>query len=285
MKIAIVADSLCYPTKEQQEKYQFEIVPINIRFEGKIFKEGVNLTPSQAYYFLDKNPEEFATSAPSPGDFLAAYKKVVERGVKEIICFTLSQKLSATYNSARMAREFIQKEFPDVKIEVIDSETVAGGETILCLTAAREIEKGKNFEEIIQLIENLKKRVKIFLVLETIRYAYRSGRIPEVASKIGALLPLKPILTISDGLVHFFGATTSKEKSINKILKIMKDSWDENLPEIVLMHADCLSEAEKIKEKVNQLMPTAQIFISEVSPVVGYAAGRGTLLIAFFTKS
>ena len=283
-KIAIVIDSACAPPKEQVEKYQFEMVPVNVRFEGKIYRDYVDLTPAQAYRFLDENPEEFATSAPSPGDFRAAFKKTVEKGTKEIICLTLSQKISATYNSARMAKEMLKSEFPDVKIEVIDTETIAGGEALLSLSAGQAIENGKNFAQTIQLIENLKKKVRVFVALETIRYVYRSGRIPEVASKIGALLPLKPILTVSDGLIRFFGTTISKQKSIEKILKILKENWDENLPHIGIQHADCPSEAEELKKRVNQLLPTAQIFVSECSPIIGYATGRGSLVIAFYAS-
>lgn len=281
-RIALVTDSVACPTREQVEKYQIEIVPVNISFEGKVYREGIDLTPTQAYQFLEKNPEDWATSAPSPGDFLAAYKRAAEKGAKEIFCLTLPQKISATWNSARMAKEFAQTELPQTKIEVIDSQTVAAGQILLLLAAARAIEEGKTFEEILQLIENLKKKVRVFLVLETIRYVYRSGRIPEVASKLGALLPLKPILTVSEGGVHFAGAATSKEKGIEKVLKILKENFDENLPEIGLMHADCLSEVEELKEKITKLFPSAEIFISEFTPVMGYATGRGTLLIAFF---
>ena len=284
MNIAIVTDSTAAPTKEQQEKYQFEIVPVNVRFEGKIFKEFVDLTAAQAYQFLDKNPEEFATSAPSPGDFLSVYKKAAEKGAKEILCLTISPKISATLNSARMAKELAKTELPDIRIEIIDTQAIASPETLLCLAAAKEREKGKTLDEIVQSIEDLKKKVKVFVVLETIRYVYRSGRIPEVASKIGAILPLKPILTISDGSLRLFGATISKQKSIEKVLKIMKGGWNENLPEIGIMHADCLPEAEELKKKVNQLFPSSQVFISECSPIIGYATGRDSLLIAYFAK-
>lgn len=284
MKIAIVTDSIACPTKEQQEKYQFEIVPANIRFEGKVYRDWVDLTPTQAYQFLDKNPEDWATSAPSPGDFLAAYKRAVEKGKKEILCLTLPQTLSATWNSARIAREFAKTKMPQTRIEVIDSKTGGAGETLLCLVAARAIKEEKNFDEIVQLIENLKKKVKVYFLLETIRYVYRSGRIPEMASKLGALLPLKPILKISEGKIHFVGAAGNKEKGVKKLLKILKENFDENLPEIGIMHADCLGEAGKLKEKITHLFSSAEIFISEFSPVMGYATGRGTLLIAFFAK-
>ena len=284
VKIAIIVDSVCAPTKEQIEKYRLEIVPVNVRFEGRVYRDFIDLTAAQAYQFLEKNPDDWATSAPAPGDFLSAYKKVIENGAKEILCLTLSQKISATYNSARMAKETLKTDFPDVRIEVVDTETVAGAETLLCLAAVQAREKGKNFEEIIQLIENLKKKVRVFIILETIRYIYRSGRIPEMASKIGTFLPLKPILTISEGLLRFAGATISKQKSIEKVLRILQKKWDEMLPEISIMHADCLTEAEELKKKVNQLLPSSQIFISECSPIIGYATGRGTLLIAFFCQ-
>jgi DegV family protein with EDD domain len=284
MKIALVTDSVAYPTKEEVEKYQIEIVPINIRFEGKIFREWIDLTPTQAYQFLEKSPEDWATSAPSPGDFLAAYKRAVEKGAKEILCLTLSQKISATWNSARMAKEFAKTELPNLRIEVVDTETGAAGEALLLLAAARAIEKGEPLEEILQLIESLKKKVKVFLVLETIRYIYRSGRIPEVASKLGAILPLKPILTISEGRVHFAGVVSSKEKGVKKLFSILKENLDAGLPEIRLQHADCLLEAEELKDKITKIFPFAQIFISEFTPVMGYATGRGTLLIAFYSK-
>jgi fatty acid-binding protein DegV len=105
-----------------------------------------------------------------------------------------------------------------------------------------------------------------------------------VASRIGSILPLKPVLKVSEGALHFAGATTSKEKSVEKILKILKENWDENLPEIGILHADCLPEAEEFKKEINQLFPASQIFISECSPVIGYATGRGTLLVGFFVK-
>jgi fatty acid-binding protein DegV len=120
--------------------------------------------------------------------------------------------------------------------------------------------------------------------METIRYIYRSGRIPEIASKIGAILPLKPILSVHGGKLHFAGATTSMEKSKEKILKLLKDTWDENFPEIGLMYIESSEELVKFKEKISNSLPKALILISEFSPILGYATGKGTLGIGFFAK-
>ena len=284
MKIGIVADSTAYLNQEQILKHQIEIVPINVMFEGKVYRDVIDLTPSQAYQFLEKNPKDWATSAPSVGDFLNAFKKVAGQGKKEIICLTLPIAVSATWNNARMAMEFAKTELPDTKIEVIDSGTATVGETLIVLRIAKAVEKGKSFQEVVQLAQNLKSKVRVFLLLETIRYIYRSGRIPEVASKIGAVLPLKPILSVHGGKLHLAGATISMERSKEKILKNLKESWDENLPEIGLMHIENPEEIEKFKGKISSLLPKAQVFISEFSPIVGYATGKGTLGIGFFAK-
>jgi len=284
-KIAIVIDSVCCPTKKQIEKYGFEIVPINVRCEGKVYRDYIDLTPTQAYQFLDKNPDDWATSAPSPGDFLTTFKKIVQKGTKEILCVTLSKNLSATWNSARLAADLLKNEGINVKIEIVDSQTVAAGQNILCLAAAKAAQEGKSFEETVELVKTLSDKARVFLLLETIRYVYRSGRIPEIASKIGAILALKPILQADQGKVHINSVTSSKEKSVEKLLKTLKETYDESFTDIVLMHADCALEAEDLKKKIIGQHPKAEIVISEFSPILGYATGRGTLLIGFFAKN
>ena len=283
-KIGIITDSTASLTKEQIAKYGIEMVPINVLFEGKVYRDAIDLTPVQAYQFLEKNPKDWATSAPSAGDFLNAFKKLAGQGKKEIICLTLPTAVSATWNNARMAMEFAKTELPDVKIEVIDTGTATVGEILIVLRVAKVVEEGKSFQEIIQLTLNLRSKVRVFLLLETIRYIYRSGRIPEVASKIGAVLPLKPMLSVHGGRLHLAGATTSMEKSEEKIIKLLKETWDENFPEIGLMHIESQKEIEKFREKISSSLPKVQTFISEFSPIVGYATGKGTLGIGFFAK-
>ena len=284
MKIAIVTDSSANFTQEEKNEHLIASVPVNVMYKGKVYRDGVDLTASQAYQFLEENPEDWATSAPSPGDFLTAFKELISQGAEAIICLTLAQKISATWNSARMAKEMLKKEMPEIEIEVIDSNTGAIGEKLMALRISRAAKEGKSFKELIMLAEELKEKIRVFLLLETIKYIYRSGRIPEIASKIGSILPLKPILGLHQGKVHFQGATVSKEKSKEKILKILKEKFDLDFPEIGLMHINSLEEAEKFKEEISRLAPQAKISINEFSPIVGYVTGRETIGIGFFVK-
>ncbi len=284
MKIAIIADSVSCPTKEQLEKYEFEIVPINVRIEGKVYRDYIDITPTQIYRMLDKIQEGWATSAPSPGDWLASYKRAMEKGAKEIICITIFKNQSATWNSARIAAEMIKSDHPDLKIEIIDSRTAGAGENILCQIAAKEREKGKTFEEIVSLIKDLTGQVRVYLLPETIKYVYRSGRVPEIVSKIGSRLPLKIIMGVHLDKVSFEGTALSKEKGVEKILKTLRETYDKNYPDIILMHADAQKEIEELSKKVSDLLPQSQITISDFSAVTGYMTGPGTLLLGFIAK-
>jgi DegV family protein with EDD domain len=284
MKPAIVADSLACLPKEIVEKYNIEVVPANLLFGGKIYKDGLNLTAEQAYSFIEKSPETFSTSAPSPGDFLITLRKLINNGRKEILYIGLSSKLSATWNSARIAKEQIKSDFPEVKIEVIDSTFAGPGEAILISRAIQEIERGKSLSEIANLVDSLKRKVEVLLVLETIRYLYRSGRFPESATKIASLLPVKPILKFSEGKLALFGISNSKESCLEKILNFLKADWDQKTSEIWLTHADCENEVKSFKEKILKIYPSTKIFVTEFSPIIGYVTGRGTLGIGFFGK-
>jgi len=283
-KTAVVVDSTAYFTPIEKSRYLIEIVPINVIFEGKIYRDGIDLTTEQAYQFLKKNPEDWATSAPSIGDFLTAFKKVSTQGAEAIICLTLAQSISATWNNARNAKEIAKKEIPGLKIEIIDSGTAVIGERLLALRISQMIKESKEFEEIIEMTENFKKKLRVFVLLETIRYVYRSGRIPKIASEIGVILPLKPILSVHGGKIKFKEATVSKEKGEEKIIEILKENFDENFPEIDLTYIDNSEEIKNFKKKISSLIPEAKISISQFSPIVGYATGPGTIGVGFFSK-
>ncbi len=283
-KIAFVTDSTAYFTAEDKAQYSVEMVPLNVMFKGKVYRDGVDLTPEQAYKFLAEDPKDWATSAPSPGDFLAVYKKLIGQGIKEIICLSLLRSASATWNASRIAKEIILKEMPEIKIEAIDSGTALVGETLLVKRLFLAAEQGKTFEELGRLTEDYKKRIRAFLVLETIKYIYRSGRIPELAAKIAGLLPLKPILSFHGNKVGFAGASISKEKSKEKIINVLKKELDPAFPEVGLMYIDHPEETEELKNKILHDLPQVKVFIREFSPIMGYATGPGTIAIGYFAK-
>lgn len=135
-KVAIVTDSISCLTRELIESYQIGIVPIRLLVQGKVYRDMVDMTPSEAYKLFLQDPESFNTSPASPGHFLEAYREASKQA-KNILCITLSSRLSTGYNMARLAKEQAETQFPELSIVVLDSQTVTAAEGFIVLTAAR----------------------------------------------------------------------------------------------------------------------------------------------------
>jgi DegV family protein with EDD domain len=286
-RVAIVADSTACLTKEQVEQYGITIAPIPISFQGKIYRDWVDITPSQAYQLFLKDPESFKTAGASPGIFLEAYREASKQA-KNILCVTLSAKLSGAYDAAKQAIDEVKKELPQLSVEVVDSKTVTASEGLVALAGARVAEAGKSLAEVVTAAEEMRERVIFLALVDTIRHVYRTGRIPKIAAVAGSMLSIKPILAISpktSGVVHFIGAVRSRERGIDKMLKIMRSRVGQRPVHVAVMHAYAPDEAEKLKERVSSEFNCAELWVTEFSPVMGYATGTGTLGLAFYPES
>jgi len=286
-RVAIVADSTACLTKEQVEQYGITIAPIPISFQGKIYRDWVDITPSQAYQLFLKDPESFKTAGASPGIFLEAYREASKQA-KSILCVTLSAKLSGAYDAAKQAIDEVKKELPQLSVEVVDSKTVTASEGLVALAGARAAEAGKSLAEVVTAAEEMRDKVTFLALVDTIRHVYRTGRIPKIAAVAGSMLSIKPILAISpktSGVVHFIGAVRSRERGIDKMLKIMRSRVGQRPVHVAVMHAYAPDEAEKLKERVSYEFNCAELWVTEFSPVMGYATGTGTLGLAFYPES
>jgi len=280
-KVAIIADSIACFTREMVEQYGIRIVPSNIHFDGKVYKEYLDISPSEAYRLLERDPDCFTTSSPSPADYLEAYRELSTRA-QSILCITLSAKLSALHDTAQVAKEQAKQELPQTTIELLDSRTCAAAEGYVVLAAARAVAEGKSLSEALKAAEEVREKLNLLTLMETIRYVYRSGRIPKVASQIGSALSVKPILSISDGAAHFVGIARTKERGVKRIIQLMREKVGENPVHVAVVHADALEEAQRLKEQVASEFNCGELWISEFSPIMGYATGRGLLGLAFY---
>jgi DegV family protein with EDD domain len=282
-KVAIITDSLACLTREHVEQYGITIAPINFYAGGKVWRDWVDITPDEAYKLFLQDPDSFKTSAVSPGDCLEAYRQAGKQA-NDVLFVTVSAKLSGVYNAAQGAKEQIKAELPQISIEVLDSETVTAAQGFVALAAARAAEEGKNLVEVIKAARDMMGKVNFLAFLDTIRHIYRSGRIPKIAALAGSMLNIRPMLTVSSGLVRFAGAVRSRERGIEKMLKVMRDKVGQGLVHVAVMHAFALEEAQKLRERIASEFNCAELWIAGFSPVMGYATGTGTLGLAFYKE-
>lgn len=283
-QVAVITDSIACLTRELAEQYQILVVPINFYAGGKLYRDWVDVTPSQAYELFLQDPDSFKTSAASPEDCLEAYRRATQRA-QDILFVTVSTKLSSVFNMAYQARERAKSELPGHNIEILNSVTATAAEGLVVLAAARAAAQDKSLAEAKAAAEQLKGRVHAIIFLDTIRHVYRSGRIPKIAAQVGSVLSIRPIFTIPDGTVHFTGAVLNKEHGIKRMLEMMKSKVGDAPVHVSVMHAYDLDEALKLRDRVESDFKCVELWISEFSPVMGYATGTGTLGLAFYTEA
>jgi len=282
-EIAIITDSIACLTRESVEQYRIGIVPISIYFGDKTYRDWIDITPTEAYKLFLQDPDRFNTSPASPGHFLEVYREV-SNYADSILCITLSSKLSTGYQMACVAKEQAKTELPHTSIEVLDSQTVTAAEGFVALAAARAAAAGKSLAEVTKLAEQIRDKVNFALLLDTIRHVYRTGRIPKIAAQVGSFLSIKPILTMSSGLVHFAGAVRNKEHGVDRIIQMVKRKVRQKPVHIAVMHAYALEEAQKLMERLRSEFNCIELWLTEFSPVMGYATGTGTIGFAFYIE-
>jgi DegV family protein with EDD domain len=279
-RVAIVADSVACLAREQITRHSITIVPLNIVYNGKAYRDWVDITPSAAYELFLKNPNVFSTSTPTPDDFLTAYREASQK-TKNILCITLSSKLSTTNNTARIAVGYAAKELPGVAIEVMDSWTATAAEGFIALAAARAADDNKSLVEVTETAKEMRDKVNALVLLDTIRYVYRSGRVPRIAAMAGSMISVRPLLSVYKG-VNFIGLARNRKNGIELLIRKTREKVGKKPIHVAVVHAYAPEEAEKLKIRVAAEFNCLEIWISEFSPIMGYACGTGTLGLAFY---
>jgi len=282
-RVVIATDSIACLTPEIVRRYGIRVVPINIHFNGAIYRDGVTLTAEEAYKILEKDPRDFASSPASIGEYFEVYRQAsLETG--NILVITISTKLSTMYNVAKLAKEQAQENLPQVRIEILDSGTATIGEGLIVTAAARAAEEGKPLTEILSVASRVSERVKVMGILDTIRYVYRTGRIPKISARLGSMLNIRPMFSLARGEIHFMGITRSREKGIEQLINIMKKEIGSGLLHLAIAHARVPEEAQNLRARIEAEFKTAESWLTDFSPVMAYATGTGVLAVGYYAE-
>jgi DegV family protein with EDD domain len=273
VKIGLVADDICSLPKKLVSQYQIEIVKTKLSFP-----EWEKNPERNMYQVMKETKAHPKTSAPSPGDYLKTYKKVLEN-FDEALVITLSSNLSATYSSARQAKELT----PDPsKITIFDSLQASVSEGLLVLKAVKLINEGKNLEEILKVLENCREKVKLIGFLETTYWVEKIGRMSHwqaTAFKFLKSFGVQPYIGIKKGKVGLIGFNFWTRDSFKAIFNQLKHEVKKTeRVQVGINYTDNIDTAHQLKEKVEKDLKAEVVFISLVPPIVGANSGPGTLL-------
>lgn len=283
MSVKIISDSTCDLSKEIIEKYNIDILPLHIVLGEAEYKDGEEISPDEIYEWADANKTTPKTSAISFTDVMETYEKWLKE-YDEIVIFSISGKMSTTVNVMRMGAEELEVED---RVFVVDSENLSTGGGLLVIEAAIMAQEGKNAEEIVARLNELKPRVRASFVVDTLTYLHRGGRCSGAAALAGSALKLHPKIVVEAGSMK------PDKKYRGKMKKVILDYAKEMEPQLLeakkdrvfITHSGCEAEViESVQDYLESLNYFDEILISRAGGVISSHCGPGTLGVLFIEE-
>jgi DegV family protein with EDD domain len=277
MKISIVTDSTCDLPAETAGKYGITVVPLSINVGERSYLDGVDITRKEFYNQLPNFNPHPKTAAPGPEVFQQAYNRLADEGAQAIISIHISETLSATVNSARVAA----RDFTRIPVTVIDSAQLSLGMGFLVEQAAQMAQAGKSVNEILSALKGSMPRAYVFAALNTLEYLRRSGRMNSAIATFGELLQLKPLLHMNMGNATAH-RTRTRSKSIARLFEWLRKYAP--YEKLAIVHAGVEEEARVLHQLAKSFLADGEIPIVQITPVLGAHLGIGALGFACISK-
>jgi DegV family protein with EDD domain len=277
MTIKIITDSTSDIPGEVAARYGIIKVPLTVSFGDDQYKDGIEMTQEEFFDRLSKSRRLPTTSQVNPAAFMDIYREETGKG-NEIISIHLSSSLSGTYQSAVVAAQTVDKN----SISVIDSRSVTLALGVIVMKAAEYANAGMERNRIVEKINAFKSEVRILIVVDTLEYLRKGGRLSGAQAVIGGMLNIKPILTIRDGKVVLIDKARGQKKAMRRVIDIMKEESIGLPGELIgIANAACPETAEELKAMVREELGDVKFIESAVGCVIGTHAGPGAFGLIF----
>lgn len=284
-KIAIVTDSNSGITQEQGKVLGVSVLPMPFMIDGETYYEDITLTRAEFYQKLASNAE-ISTSQPSPESILNLWDELLKE-YDEIVHIPMSSGLSGSCQTAIM----LSQEY-DGKVHVVNNQRISVTQRQSVLDALTLAENGKSGSEIKEILEADKFNSSIYIMIDTLYYLKKGGRVTPAAAALGTLLKLKPVLTIQGEKLDAFAKarTVNQAKTImtnavkNDIEKRFGGVAKENQIYIQIAHTENEDAANILKDELQEVFPDYPIYVDHLSLSVSCHIGPGSLAIACTKK-
>lgn len=257
--------------------FPVRIVPLNLIIDGTEYKDGVDISKVEFYTKMAEAKELPKTSQPSPQQFYDVFSEEIAKG-NEVLCITLTSKLSGTYQSAVIAKEMLEEE--KNKVHIVDSESVSAHLILLLKKADHLIMQGHDLEEIVLELEKVRSKVNILALLDTLENLKKGGRVSFTQATIGGLLNIKPLITLTDGLVQTIEKFRGRKKGLTNLAELLSSS---TIKKDTLFVVHSFLDQERLKEEL-EFMPLSdfkEIVYLKLGSTIGTHAGANTLGFVF----
>jgi len=274
MTVKVVVDSTSDIPAQLAKEWGITVVPAYVVFGGKSYRDRLDISDDEIYARLDHDSVFPTTSVPSPQDFADVYNKLAHE-TNEIISIHVTSRESGVYNSALLGKGLVSKK---CHIEVIDSLSLAMSYGILALVAAREAKTGASLEKVADVVRQSIPRMHLLMILDTLKYVVRGGRVGKSYGLLGSVLRIKPLLTMRDGKLMLAGVARTRAKAIKRLYDFVEGF--PQVSEVAVSYTTSKEEAEALAEQIKADFPDIPLYFTRVGPVLGTHAGPGAMGVA-----
>lgn len=276
MPVKIVTDSTADIPSELVQELGIEVVPLKVRFGTEEFLDGIDLSAEEFYKRLVDGPTLPTTSQPSVGEFVEVYERL-GKDANGILSVHVSSKLSGTFNSARQAAEEVSaRGEQSSRIEVVDSRQASMTLGLMVLWLAREAAAGAGVDKLTVLAHDLIGRGEFFVLLDTMEYLVKGGRVGKGRAFIGGLLSIKPMLILRGGEVDELAKERTRRRGIARLIRTATEFGP--VDDLAVLHSTTPDEAQSLANELAAMLPKGRRpIISRAGSVIGTHAGPGAL--------
>ena len=246
------------------------------------YKDGVDLRAADFYAMQKEHVGRTSTSAPTPGDFAAAFEKAADIA-ESILCITVSNRFSSSMESAERARRQFEARRTGFDVRILDSLTAVGAQGLIAWEAFKLAATGAGIDDVQSAVLDIRERVGLLAYVDTLYYLWKGGRVPGVAHLATTLLKIKPVFELDRSNVAQIARPRTAARAVSKLVELMKDRVDDGAVHAMVMHAQAREQARLLSDRIESEFECAELFESEFTPVMGAHIGPGMVGVAFWS--
>lgn len=261
-----------------------KIIPMNVEIGDKEYVYGPqgNISCSE-FYGLQKQGKYASTSQINVLEYEKYFEEALKEG-KDVLYISFSSGMSGTYQTACLCKKELEESYPDNRIICIDSLCAAVGEGLLIKEVDKKKREGMSMDELVDWVENNKMNLCHWFTVDNFDHLKHGGRVSAVAATLGNTLNIKPLLRVDEeGKLRVVKKIRGRHKAMAAQVECIVKTWSPEISKsVVIGHGDDLKAAEELKEYVENKLPDAEIYISDIGPIIGAHTGPGVMVLAFW---
>lgn len=279
MKTAIVTDSTAYIPKEMREKLNIHMIPLNVIFGNETYEEENEISAADFYEEV-KHRELPTTSQPPVGQFITLFEKLA-KDYDAVISIHLSSGISGTFQGAVAAGSMVE----NIEAFPFDSEISCMVQGFYVIEAAEMALAGKTPQEIMSRLEEMKKSIRAYFMVDDLSHLQRGGRLSSAQALIGSLLQVKPLLHFEDKRIVPFEKIRTRKKAMRRVVDLLESDVKSGEPyRAVIIHANREEDANEWKAELEVQFPNVEFMFSYFGAVIGTHLGEGSMGLGWVKK-